>query len=237
MNPYYLLGQVSGKEIDVDPLSTFNPSLQETYGFESIKLEDALDVDFNEQVQLYVIGISTSNIDQVWDALSILVRNKKELIRALLEASLYSINVAFHKLVNTVFEYVDEDMDIDEVVCLTQMLIDAPKTREFEEFLERPVNITPYEEFDVDTLVDEIYKGEWTVQDLIMNVNEHKKMLNDSYVKLEFCDVKYWIYPFYISWSFPTAKLVKQYQATVPIIKPKGILLRRIKDLERELKN
>ena len=237
MNPYYLFPQVSGYEPEEDPLSIFNPTVQDTYEFDSIRIEDAVNIDFNEQVDLYVAGISTSNVDQVWPALNILIRNKKELIRALLQAALYSVNIAYHKLVNTVFEYADEDMDVEEIVCLTQMLLDSPKSRDFEEFLEEPYNITTDQDFDVNTFMDEIINGEWTVQELIMGVNSNKQIINDYYVKLEFCERKYWIYPFYISWSILTSKLVKQYNATVPIIKPKGILLRRINDLERQLKN
>jgi hypothetical protein len=184
-NPLYYLTPVSNREIIIDPLAIFKPTVTENYDYDIITESGLVDA----AVQDYKEAILSGNRKAAYKQLKILYKQNAYLIKALFEAVIDTINSADLKLVALTFTIVDENMKAIDAVLLTNQMCDTNHSDKFRLYVDNP-------DKTLKKVIKGIEKGKIDVADII---EASEGFVDDTYLKLNYCDKDYWLYPIFLT--------------------------------------
>jgi hypothetical protein len=173
MNPLFVLPQLTLEEDNEEP-AVFSPTLMTNY--DSIftrmeKMDDTVGDRLAKDIGRFVNAVIVGKVSTASSLIASIYMDKYLLVKTLLETAIQYIHIKKARVVNSIFELTDLDMSPLDVIIVVRLLCQARKS-------DRPY---------IPTLEQ---KG--TIEDMIEEAGDK---CNKYYLKLKYCDKKYWSYP------------------------------------------
>ena len=110
--------------------------------------------------------------------LAMLFEYKAFLVKTILETAIYLMGDSEIRLINRIFRSTSEDMSAETAVQCTKMMLSSPK----------------WSSFTLNRLDTQKINPNWNVKAIITETG----VLEKEYLKLEYCEKKYWSFPLYL---------------------------------------
>ena len=175
-NPFYQLEPI-GKSKSKTRIPQFKPIIGSSDNVidEISKLIASTDNEvLMKHARNYSTAVLENDMSYAIEELTKIIPFTNFLMQTLLQTAIDLIRISAFTTINTIFDTVDESMSIREIVLITRMMINSPKSNAYALYLEE----------NPDDKADKLKLG----------------ILPDYYKKLELCDKKYWLYPDFVAY-------------------------------------
>ncbi|CAH6419515.1 Hypothetical protein POVR2_LOCUS17 [uncultured virus] len=116
--------------------------------------------------------------DDAYQYLAMIFEYKAFLVKTLIETAIYLIGDTEMRLTNRILRSASEDMTAEAAVQCTKLMLNAPKWSSFTRIRIDNQKINP----------------SWDLKSIIAETG----VLENEYIKLEYCEKKYWSFPLYL---------------------------------------